>query len=1280
MATRDETLRFTVKTQGGKEVVALANQVTELGDASGEAEKQANALLDEFANTAKLQQAVGQFRDLGTAVTETERKLGEARAKVTQLSEAINASAAPTAKQTAEFAKARQELERLGVKQADQRNKLRELRSELDAGGVSATRLATAERELATRSAAVAPALQQMIAALRVARTEEERLAAAKESERQQTLRNIKSQVDQRNAQIAAGEALRRYKANTDAAAASTARLGAEGEKVGGVFSRLRGLFAGALAAVSVAGIAEGIKSILGLGDAAEKTQKQLSRLFGGAEAGAEAFAKLRQIAASNGLPFDDVRAAAVKLKTFGLDPLNGSLQALIDQNAAAGGSQQDLEGKILAVGQAWAKQKLQGEEILQLVERGVPVWDLLSKVTGKNVTELQKLSEAGKLGRAEIAALLKEIGRLNAGAGAEGANSISGLFNTLTQSVRDFGTAIANSGALDAFKKRIRDLIAEINQLANSGKLEQYAKSVSDALTTVANVLFSTTKFIVEHASAIVNLGLAYAGFKTLTFVAQVGNATAALLGFQKVASGGAAATAASATAATAAGTAYASTAARIVDAAKSFGVWLARLVAANPIVTALVVSVGALVPKLIELADVNERIAETEAEAARQRQLNLAKIEFLKEAGKDYADTIILQGAEISKLSALEATSYAQRLARAQGYYRGLESEARMAGDAIGLKDAKDNLAAIGPALEEVRKHLAAIEEAAARSKTRFSEFGIAAGEAFDQAREKGQKARDDLAKLFSDVDFANPKGIKNIADALIVVSARGKEAATTIREELRAQILKLSDEDFQKFQIAANKALSEGVAGADKLKAAIQGINLARLGVDIDAIKSGFTDAGGAAAQAFAGAVAEIKTLGLTAEQQSIAVAQAFDAAFKSASTSKELEALKTALEEAWKRGEVSADAYGKRVSEINAKIAAQTTSSNLFKPATQEVQNLGTTATATAEQLKEVGVSAQDAERKTSEFATHGAAFLQNVAEAIKQTRAEFEAISDAAAREFDRIVLNQERVRTSIGAGAGFDTVARNLKIAADETRKAVEGQRVTLDQMIQSLEAYGATAVAAFGQTGGSAADASAQLAVLDQQIKDGTTSFTLLGDEDLQRLQAALEAARGKTQALEQQALSAADALRSTADSLRDAIDQANGDASSVENRRFQRQLEEIREQAALAGELGRQQAAEAEQLAQQLHEQNLQRIRKEADEKRRQQDGSGSSGSSSGGGGSNSGTSGSGSFQPNVTININGDTIGLGKEQLVDLLSRPMATALNSLAQKGFPFRLGR
>ncbi|MDF5999596.1 tape measure protein [Pseudomonas aeruginosa] len=41
-----------------------------------------------------------------------------------------------------------------------------------------------------------------------------------------------------------------------------------------------------------------------------------------------------------------------------------------------------------------WAKQKLQTEEILQLVERGVPAWDMLAKVAGKNAVQLEDLEQ----------------------------------------------------------------------------------------------------------------------------------------------------------------------------------------------------------------------------------------------------------------------------------------------------------------------------------------------------------------------------------------------------------------------------------------------------------------------------------------------------------------------------------------------------------------------------------------------------------------------------------------------------------------------------------------------------------------------------------------------------------------------------------------------------------------------------------------------------------------------------------------------------------------------
>ncbi|MNC70662.1 hypothetical protein D3C75_1214970 [compost metagenome] len=67
-----------------------------------------------------------------------------------------------------------------------------------------------------------------------------------------------------------------------------------------------------------------------------------------------------------------------VRLKAFGIDPMNGAMQGMVDQAFKLGGGFEEVQGISLALGQAWAKQKLQGEESLQLIERGVPVWQLL--------------------------------------------------------------------------------------------------------------------------------------------------------------------------------------------------------------------------------------------------------------------------------------------------------------------------------------------------------------------------------------------------------------------------------------------------------------------------------------------------------------------------------------------------------------------------------------------------------------------------------------------------------------------------------------------------------------------------------------------------------------------------------------------------------------------------------------------------------------------------------------------------------------------------------------
>lgn len=159
----------------------------------------------------------------------------------------------------------------------------------------------------------------------------------------------------------------------------------------------------------------------------------------------------------------EQVAQSLLSLRNFGFSQADSetALPALVDQVSKLGGTYQDLEGITLAVGQAWAKSKLQGEEILQLVERGVPVWELLEKATGKNVQQLNDLSSKGKLGRDVIRQLLVEIGKSASGSAAGQLDTYNGLLAQLSKEWQTLLRAVGDSGVFGAVKEQISALIS---------------------------------------------------------------------------------------------------------------------------------------------------------------------------------------------------------------------------------------------------------------------------------------------------------------------------------------------------------------------------------------------------------------------------------------------------------------------------------------------------------------------------------------------------------------------------------------------------------------------------------------------------------------------------------------------------------------------------------------------------------------------------------------------------------------------------------------------------
>ncbi len=268
-------------------------------------------------------------------------------------------------------------------------------------------------------------------------------------------------------------------------------KVAKDAEKASGSIQRLSGRFAALIGAtVGLYGLKRAVTGLLNTGDQFERLRVQLNAIMGSLEGGEKAIEWIKQFTRDTPYQLEQVAESFVRLKAFGLDPMDGTMQAIVDQASKLGGGMERLNGITLAVGQAWAKQKLQGEEILQLVERGVPVWSLLEKATGKNVQELQKLSTAGKLGQETIKLLINEIGKSASGAAAENMSLLSGYVSNLKDSWKNFLDEIAQSGALEYAKAQLKAIAEQITRMSEDGRLFRLAQSISDAFVQMGEAI----------------------------------------------------------------------------------------------------------------------------------------------------------------------------------------------------------------------------------------------------------------------------------------------------------------------------------------------------------------------------------------------------------------------------------------------------------------------------------------------------------------------------------------------------------------------------------------------------------------------------------------------------------------------------------------------------------------------------------------------------------------------------------------------------------------------
>ena len=259
-------------------------------------------------------------------------------------------------------------------------------------------------------------------------------------------------------------------KASEGAADSTGVSMGSKiSNKLGGALKK-GGLAAGAAGGAAVAaGLTKGIGRL----NSIEQAEAKLKGLGNSTQQVGSIMENA--LASVNGTAFglEEAATTASSLVAAGIKPgqeLEGVLTTVADTATIAGTSMADM-GTIF--GSVAARGKLQGDDMLQLLGRGVPVLQLLADETGKTSEEISDMVSKGEI---DFATFERAMKRGMGGSAQEAGKTVQGAFKNMGAAAGRLGATIAGpfftqaaggftgvTKALDALNGRMKPVMADM-------------------------------------------------------------------------------------------------------------------------------------------------------------------------------------------------------------------------------------------------------------------------------------------------------------------------------------------------------------------------------------------------------------------------------------------------------------------------------------------------------------------------------------------------------------------------------------------------------------------------------------------------------------------------------------------------------------------------------------------------------------------------------------------------------------------------------------------------
>lgn len=200
---------------------------------------------------------------------------------------------------------------------------------------------------------------------------------------------------------------------------------------------------------------------------------------------------KLRKFAAETPFEFPELQTAASSLISIGIkaNKVIPIMTTLGNVTSGMGTGSEGIKRATVALQQMNAAGRITAEDLNQLRDAGIPVYDLLAKATGKTKAEVAGLASKGKLGAKELGQMMhaletgKGLERFN-GLMAKQSKSLGGVWSTLKDNV-----TMGLAGALQPAIPGITRMVTKLGELAGKW-LPEFSKWLEKTMHSAGKFL----------------------------------------------------------------------------------------------------------------------------------------------------------------------------------------------------------------------------------------------------------------------------------------------------------------------------------------------------------------------------------------------------------------------------------------------------------------------------------------------------------------------------------------------------------------------------------------------------------------------------------------------------------------------------------------------------------------------------------------------------------------------------------------------------------------------